>query len=496
MKKQAIGFIDSGVGGLTVVKEAMRQLPNESIYYVGDTARCPYGPRPKEQVLQFTWEMTQFLLRKDIKMLVIACNTATAVALEDIKKKLAIPVIGVILPGSRAAIKSTSNNRVGIIGTEGTVKSKMYENWIHSKDNKVQVTSLACPKFVPIVESNEHKSAIAKKVVAETLRTLKNKQLDTLILGCTHYPLLKPLIQNVMGEEVTLIDSGAETISEVSTILDYFNLAEDSHHNKKEPAERKFYTTGSEQMFHDIASQWLGKEELDVEQIQLGNEERPVENKALTKKNAPEKTTSYVEKKEIVIATTNKGKAAEFESMFGERGYTVKTLLDYPEIPEVEETGETFAENALLKAETIAKRLNRIVLADDSGLKVDFLNGQPGVYSARYAGETKSDAANNAKLLHEMTHAKPEERTAQFHCTLAAAAPNNESLVVEGEIEGTILRIPRGENGFGYDPLFYVPEKEKALAEMTQEEKNSISHRANALKKLEDVWDEWVAKLT
>lgn len=268
MTKQAIGFIDSGVGGLTVVKEAMRQLPNESIYYVGDTARCPYGPRPQEQVLRFTWEMTHFLLSKDIKMLVIACNTATAVALEDIKKKLAIPVVGVILPGSRAAIKATSGNRVGIIGTEGTVKSKMYENLIHSKDNQVKVTSLACPKFVPLVESNEYRSAIAKKVVAETLKPLKNKQLDTLILGCTHYPLLRPIIQNVMGENVTLIDSGAETISEVSTILDYYNLAEES--KKKNVSERKFFTTGSKQMFHEIASQWLGLEKLEVEHIRLG----------------------------------------------------------------------------------------------------------------------------------------------------------------------------------------------------------------------------------
>lgn len=268
MKKQAIGFIDSGVGGLTVVKEAMRQLPNESIYYVGDTARCPYGPRPEDQVRKFTWEMTHFLLDKDIKMLVIACNTATAAALKDIKKKLAIPVIGVILPGSRAAIKATHTNRIGVIGTEGTVKSNQYKKMIHSKDTKALVTSLACPKFVPLVESNEYSSAIAKKVVAETLRPLKNEGLDTLILGCTHYPLLRPIIQNTLGDSVTLIDSGAETVSEVSTILDYFNLAVDSQN--KEKSERNFYTTGSTQMFHAIASEWLQLEDLAVEHITLG----------------------------------------------------------------------------------------------------------------------------------------------------------------------------------------------------------------------------------
>lgn len=268
MKKQAIGFIDSGVGGLTVVKEAMRQLPNESIYYVGDTARCPYGPRPEEQVRKFTWEMTHFLLDKDIKMLVIACNTATAAALEDIKKKLAIPVIGVILPGSRASIKATKNNRIGVIGTVGTVKSDQYKKMIHLKDAKAIVTSLACPKFVPIVESNEYSSAIAKKIVAETLRPLKNDGLDTLILGCTHYPLLRPIIQNVMGDSVTLIDSGAETVSEVSTILDYFGLADNS--KDRTHLEHNFYTTGSPQMFHEIASEWLDMEKITVENITLG----------------------------------------------------------------------------------------------------------------------------------------------------------------------------------------------------------------------------------
>ncbi|MGY3779011.1 glutamate racemase [Isobaculum melis] len=268
MKKQGIGFIDSGVGGLTVVKEAMRQLPNESIYYLGDTARCPYGPRPEEQVRQFTWEMTHFLLEKDIKMLVIACNTATAAALEDIKKKLAIPVVGVILPGSRAAIKATKNNQIGVIATAGTVKSEMYPKMIHEKDATAKVASLACPKFVPLVESNSYHSPVAKKVVAETLQNLQTSGIDTLILGCTHYPLLRPIIQNVMGNQVTLIDSGAETISEVSTLLDYFDLAEKS--DCSEPAERRFYTTGSTQLFKEIASEWLKIEEMSVEQAKLG----------------------------------------------------------------------------------------------------------------------------------------------------------------------------------------------------------------------------------
>ena len=201
----------------------------------------------------------------------------------------------------------------------------------------------------------------------------------------------------------------------------------------------------------------------------------------------PETTT-----KDLLIATRNKGKAAEFEMIFGELGYNVKTLLDFPEVPDVEETGKTFEENARLKAETIANYLNCLVLADDSGLKVDALNGQPGVYSARYAGIAKSDAANNAKLLHELTGVPEEERGAQFHCTLVLAEPNKESLVVTGEVSGRILTIPRGENGFGYDPLFYVPEKDKGMAELSSEEKNSISHRAVAIDRLRTVLPKWL----
>ncbi|NSN54133.1 glutamate racemase [Enterococcus faecalis] len=268
--QEAIGLIDSGVGGLTVLKEALKQLPNERLIYLGDTARCPYGPRPAEQVVQFTWEMADFLLKKRIKMLVIACNTATAVALEEIKAALPIPVVGVILPGARAAVKVTKNNKIGVIGTLGTIKSASYEIAIKSKAPTIEVTSLACPKFVPIVESNQYRSSVAKKIVAETLQALQLKGLDTLILGCTHYPLLRPVIQNVMGSHVTLIDSGAETVGEVSMLLDYFDIA----HTPEAPTQpHEFYTTGSAKMFEEIASSWLDIENLKAQQIHLGGNE-------------------------------------------------------------------------------------------------------------------------------------------------------------------------------------------------------------------------------
>ncbi|MDT2599694.1 ribonuclease PH [Enterococcus hulanensis] len=198
------------------------------------------------------------------------------------------------------------------------------------------------------------------------------------------------------------------------------------------------------------------------------------------------------EEKTIVIATRNPGKAKEFAALFAEEGYQTKTLLDYPDLPDVEETGTTFEENARLKAETIAQILQQPVLADDSGLAVDALNGMPGIFSARFAGERKSDAANNAKLLHELTDVPDEKRTAHFHCTLVFAAPQKDSLVVEADWDGRIGRIPKGDNGFGYDPLFIVPGFEKSSAELTSEEKNEISHRGMAVKELEKVWKKWL----
>ncbi|MDB1749982.1 ribonuclease PH [Enterococcus avium] len=199
-----------------------------------------------------------------------------------------------------------------------------------------------------------------------------------------------------------------------------------------------------------------------------------------------------IEEKTIVIATRNPGKAKEFAALFAKEGYRIKTLLDYPDLPDVEETGTTFEENARLKAETIAQLLQQPVLADDSGLVVDVLNGMPGIFSARFAGERKSDAANNAKLLHELTNVPDEQRTAHFHCTLVFAAPQKGSLVVEADWDGRIARIPQGNNGFGYDPLFIVPGYDKTSAELTSEEKNKISHRGMAVKELERTWKEWL----
>ncbi|WP_026581857.1 XTP/dITP diphosphatase [Bacillus sp. J33] len=196
---------------------------------------------------------------------------------------------------------------------------------------------------------------------------------------------------------------------------------------------------------------------------------------------------------EVIIATKNAGKAREFERMFKPLGYEVKTLLDYPGFQDVEETGSTFEENAILKAETVSKELGRMVIADDSGLMVDALGGRPGIYSARYAGEEKNDQKNMDKILKEMENTPENSRQARFYCALAIAAPGRETLTVAGTCEGSILRGKRGTHGFGYDPIFFAEEKGKAMAELKPEEKSEISHRAKALKKLEEVLPAFLA---
>ncbi|WP_028778930.1 glutamate racemase [Shimazuella kribbensis] len=262
MNNHAIGVFDSGVGGITVVKEMMRQLPHETIYYFGDTKRLPYGPRTTEEVKQFTLEVIQFLLQFPLKAIVIACNTATAAALNDVRELVSIPVLGVIEPGARAAIKGTINGEVGIIGTIGTMKSGAYERTLRRIHPEIITHSLACPSFVPLVEDGLRHSSYADELVAETLQPLQGLGMDTLILGCTHYPLLASSIQKAMGERVKLISSAEETASELSTILQYRRMLATKHQ------KHRFFTTGEVEQFSKLAGDWLGLN-IATEQVTL-----------------------------------------------------------------------------------------------------------------------------------------------------------------------------------------------------------------------------------
>jgi glutamate racemase len=260
-----IGVIDSGVGGLTVAKEIMRQLPKEEIVYLGDSARCPYGPRDTKEVIAFTWELVNELLKMDIKLLVIACNTATAAALSEIQEKLSIPVIGVIHPGARAALKVTKNESIGVIGTEGTISSKAYEHAIKSINSTIEVKSLACPTFVPLVEAGKLFGMETEMEVRRVLAPFLDTNIDTLILGCTHYPLLKPMIEKVMPTTVEIISSGDETAQEVSTILYHNELL----YTGSRTPQHKYYSSGSTEVFRSIAESWLATPFVKVDAVTL-----------------------------------------------------------------------------------------------------------------------------------------------------------------------------------------------------------------------------------
>lgn len=254
--QQPIAILDSGVGGLTVAKEVMRQLPREKIVYFGDTARTPYGPRSSDEVVKFTREIVDYLIQFRPKMIVIACNTATAAALDDIRSRVAIPVVGVINPGARAAIGRTVTGCIGVIGTEGTIKSGAYEQALRKLSPHVLVVSEACPRFVPLVETGNFRSPETYETVRDSIGHLRSFPMDTLILGCTHYPFLTETISEVMGQRVKLISSADETAREISTILqDKGKLACGGtvpvHH---------FFCSGEPRVFKAIARQWLGEQ--------------------------------------------------------------------------------------------------------------------------------------------------------------------------------------------------------------------------------------------
>ena len=219
-----IGIFDSGVGGLTVAGEVQKLLPHEKIIYFGDTARVPYGTKSKETVTRFSVENVEFLMTHNVKFVIVACNTASSLSLDFLKRCFKVPVIGVIEPGAKAAVGVTRTNRVGVIGTQATISSGAYEMAIKKINTRVSVYAASCPLFVPLVEEGWADKRIARTIASEYLGPLKKRNIDTLILGCTHYPLMKDVIENVMTKKVLLVDSAREVAREARDVLDSCGL--------------------------------------------------------------------------------------------------------------------------------------------------------------------------------------------------------------------------------------------------------------------------------
>lgn len=255
MNSKPIGIFDSGIGGLTVVRSLIGRLPHENIVYFGDTARVPYGPKSAQVVREYAAQDVDFLLTHGVKMIVVACNTVSAVALDVVQKRTKVPVVGVIVPGAKMAVAVTRKRRVGVIGTITTIQSNAYPNAIRQFDKSVFVVSKPCPLFVPLVEEGwiDHKASLL--IAREYLFPLKLEKIDTLILGCTHYPLLKDVIKSVMEDSLTLIDSGEATAAEVESVLDEQNLQNTSKHK----GNVQFFLSDMPRKFAEIGERFLGR---------------------------------------------------------------------------------------------------------------------------------------------------------------------------------------------------------------------------------------------
>lgn len=265
MDKRPIGVFDSGIGGLTVLKEIMELLPGEDVIYFGDTARIPYGTRSKETVIKYAFQCIRFLLSKDIKAIVIACNTASALSLEEAQSAFDIPIIGVIEPGASAAMSSTKNNKIGVIGTTGTINSEAYQRRIRRLLPSSEVIGVSCPLFVSIVEEGWEDTDVAFKTAEKYLEELNEHHIDTLVMGCTHYPILRYTIGKVMGKDVTLINPAYETAKATTILLEEKSLKTD----KIDGGKYEFYVSDDPEKFRRIGGNILRKEINSIEKVDI-----------------------------------------------------------------------------------------------------------------------------------------------------------------------------------------------------------------------------------
>lgn len=266
MSDRPIGVFDSGLGGLTVLKEVMKILPNENIVYFGDTARVPYGPRSKDTVIKYTFQAINFLISKNVKAIVIACNTATARSLKESQEKYDLPILGVIEAGAKTAAYTTKNKIVGVIGTEGTVSSKAYNAEIGNIDSDIKIIDKACPLFVPIVEEGWANTDIAFLTAKRYLEELKEQNIDSLVLGCTHYPLLKRTIGEVVGEEIKLVNPAKETAKDLKKILEEESIM---RIDEEPRGIYEYYVSDIPEKFATIAKEFLNKEIENIKNIEI-----------------------------------------------------------------------------------------------------------------------------------------------------------------------------------------------------------------------------------
>jgi glutamate racemase len=267
-KSNPIGVFDSGIGGLTVVKQLKQFLPKENIVYFGDTARVPYGTKSNSTVIEYALQDAQFLINKNVKLIVVACNTVSSVALDVLREKFSVPIIGMILPGAKMAEAKSKNKHVGVIGTEATVSNAAYSKELLKLDEKIRVYEKACPLFVPLAEEGWLEHPATELIAEEYLAELRAHGIDTLILGCTHYPLLRNLIQRVIGEEVELIDSGTAAAVVVEDYLRAGNLLNDSATEGND----LFFVSDMPAKFKLIAERFLGRKITNLQKIDLEEE--------------------------------------------------------------------------------------------------------------------------------------------------------------------------------------------------------------------------------
>ena len=270
MSWKAIGIFDSGVGGLTVLREIIKSLPQEDTVYLGDTARVPYGTKSPETVVRFARQITSFLVSRDIKLLVVACNTASAVSLDELQAEFNIPIVGVIEPGAVQAASVTRTGKIGVIGTAGTIRSSAYTKAIKRINPDIEVITAECPMFVPLAEEGWVDNEVARLTAEIYLRNLKESGVDTLVLGCTHYPLLKGIISEVMGDSVKLVDSAEETARVVKEIL----AARGETRPDQERGNHHFFVTDIPAGFIRVGNRFLGGSLGDVYQVNLEQETR------------------------------------------------------------------------------------------------------------------------------------------------------------------------------------------------------------------------------